>query len=724
MNKSLILAEKPSVGKDIAKVMNCRKQGNGFLEGDKYIVTWAFGHLVTLAEPEAYEARYKTWRLEDLPMLPSPLKLSVINKTGKQFRTVKAQLNRKDVSDVVIATDAGREGELVARWILEKAKVKKPIKRLWISSVTDQAIRKGFQQLQEGRRFDSLYEAAQARSEADWYVGMNATRALTVKHNASLSCGRVQTPTLAMVHEREEEIKSFQPASYKKVFVTLGNGLHAWYQDKRGNNRIFSGVDADKILENVKSEKAVVTKVKRKKKVEPTPLLYDLTEIQREANNKFGFSAKETLNTLQKLYENHKVLTYPRTDSRYLSSDLIDTIPERLKSCDVKPFSKNVLKIKKEKWSMARTLFNDQKVSDHHALIPTEVAPVFSNMSDREKKIYNLVVQRFIASFYPAAEYEITDIETKVKEYDFVCKEKQLTKLGWKEIYERSPNEKLGGALPQVEEGAALSIKQSGTEHGETQPPSSFTEASLLAAMVNPERFIKEKNKKDLAKTLKSSGGIGTVATRADIIEKLLNHSMIEKKGKYLHTTLKGRQLLTLAPEELVSPALTAEWEQKLLEIERGNIHKASFLKEIKQYTQDAVQSIKQSKQSFKHDNVTGTPCPHCGKLLLEVKGKNGKRKVCQDRSCGYIKNISKTTNARCPQCKKRMELRGEGEGQIFVCRCGHKEKVTTFNERRKREKQNKASKRDVNKYLKSQDKEEMKNPALAEALAKLKGKD
>lgn len=722
MSKSLVLAEKPSVGKDIAKVLGCGKQGNGYIEGQNYVVTWGFGHLVTLAEPEAYEDRYKTWRLEDLPMLPSPLKLSVIKKSGKQFQTVKNQLKRQDIKDIIIATDAGREGELVARWILQKAGAKKPIKRLWISSVTDQAINQGFKKLRDGRAYHSLYEAAEARSEADWYVGMNATRALTAKHNASLSCGRVQTPTLAMVKQREDEIKSFEPKAFHKVFVTLENGLTLWWCDQQNHDRIFSTNTKDELLQRIKGKDASVTYVKEKKKREGAPLLYDLTELQREANMKFGFSAKETLKVLQSLYETHKVVTYPRTDSRYLSSDLAHTMKERLQACDRKPFSTHVLKIKNNKWSINKKTIDDKKVSDHHALIPTEVAPIYAEMTGEEKQLYELIVNRFLASFFPPAEYEQREVQVQIGSDSFFFNGKNLQNPGWKALY-KGTEQDVKKAMPVVTEKESYKVIKIGTEKDETKPPSRLNEASLLSAMENPGRFLNEKDTK-IINTLKNAGGIGTVATRADIMEKLLSGNLLEKKGKELHTTSRGRQLLELAPDELKSPVLTAEWEQQLTEIEKGKLRKNEFIKEIQSYTKEAVENIKQSEQFFKHDNVTGTPCPECGKLLLEVKGKHGKRKVCQDRTCGYKKNISKVTNARCPQCKKRMELRGEGEGQIFVCRCGHKEKVAAFNKRRQQEKKNKASKKEVNKYLKKQDGDELKNPALAEALAKFKEKD
>ncbi|SDH40489.1 DNA topoisomerase-3 [Alteribacillus persepolensis] len=723
MSKSVILAEKPSVGKDIARVLGCDKQGKDFMEGKKYIVTWAFGHLVTLAEPETYDSSYKTWKLEDLPMLPDKLKLSVIPKTGKQFSVVKRQLHRNDVKDIIIATDAGREGELVARWIIDKARVKKPVKRLWISSVTEKAIKQGFQNLKDGRKFHSLYEAAQARSEADWYVGMNATRALTTKFNASLSCGRVQTPTLAMVARREREVASFTPDEFYQIRTAAKNGTTFWWRHPKNNDtRIFSKEKKDRILQKIQNEDMVIKKVEKKKKHDANPSLFDLTELQREASSRFGYSAKETLNVLQRLYERHKVLTYPRTDSRYLSSDIKSTLKDRLKACDTGNFSKHVLTIKKNSWMLSSSMINDKKVSDHHAIIPTEEPPRLFDMTSKEKKLYELVVQRFLAGFFPTAQFEQTVIEGHINDETFAAKEQRMLRSGWKAVYQGG-SEQQHNKFSRFTENEKIRIVEAAAEKGETAPPSRFNEGTLLSAMENPSRFMAGEDKQ-LVHTLKTKGGIGTVATRADIIEKLLNSQLLEKRGKSLFTTLKGRQLLDLVPDELKSPTLTAEWEQKLEDIERGKLHRQAFISDMKGYAKDVVQNIKSSTKSFKHDNITGTPCPKCGKLLLEVNGKYGKRKVCQDKACGYKKNISKITNARCPQCKKKMELRGEGEGQIFVCRCGYKEKVSSFNKRRQKEKQNKASKHDVKKYLKHQQDDEMKNPALAEALQNLKQKN
>ncbi|WP_410974218.1 DNA topoisomerase III [Bacillus cereus] len=727
MAKSVVIAEKPSVARDIAKVLKCTKKGNGFLEGDKYIVTWALGHLVTLADPEAYDNKYKTWNLEDLPMLPERMKLVVIKQTGKQFNAVKHQLTRNDVNEVIVATDAGREGELVARWIIEKAKVNKPIKRLWISSVTDKAIKDGFNNLKPGKAYENLYASAVARSEADWYIGLNATRALTTKFNAQLSCGRVQTPTVAMIASREDEIKNFKAQTYYGIEAQTTDRLKLTWQDANGNSRSFNKEKIDGIVKGLDKHNATVVEIDKKQKKSFSPGLYDLTELQRDANKKFGYSAKETLNIMQKLYEQHKVLTYPRTDSRYISSDIVGTLPERLKACGVgeyRPFAHKVLQkpIKPNK-----SFVDDSKVSDHHAIIPTEGYVNFSAFTDKERKIYDLVVKRFLAVLFPAFEYEQLTLRTKVSNETFVARGKTILHAGWKEVYENRfedddvTDDVKEQLLPHIEKGDTLTVKLLMQTSGQTKAPARFNEATLLSAMENPTKYMDTQNKQ-LADTLKSTGGLGTVATRADIIDKLFNSFLIEKRGKDIHITSKGRQLLDLVPEELKSPTLTGEWEQKLEAIAKGKLKKEVFISEMKNYTKEIVSEIKSSDKKYKHDNISTKSCPDCGKPMLEVNGKKGKMLVCQDRECGHRKNVSRTTNARCPQCKKKLELRGEGAGQIFACKCGYREKLSTFQERRKKESGNKADKRDVQKYMKQQKKEEepLNNP-FAEALKKLK---
>lgn len=724
--KSIVLAEKPSVAKDIARVLHCNKKGNGYWEGDRYVVTWALGHLVSLADPESYNDKYKTWRLDDLPMLPSPLKLTVIKQSGKQFQAVKQQLLRKDIRDIIIATDAGREGELVARWILEKVNVSKPVKRLWISSVTDKAIREGFRKLKDGKMYETLYASAEARAEADWYIGMNATRALTCKFNAQLSCGRVQTPTLAMIAKREEEIQSFQPRTYYGVIAQSDRFILTW-QRKANETRTFSRDEAEKVLARIRNQEAVIQAVTKKRKKSYAPALYDLTELQRDANKRFGFSAKETLSAMQSLYEQHKALTYPRTDSRYLSSDIVDTLAERVRAVSFGTYSKFATAILKEKIKTNASFVDDRKVTDHHAIIPTEQSPVIHKLSDRERKVYDLVVKRFLAVLLPPFEYEQTNVTATIGGETFVAKGKVVLAPGWKEVYgsydeEELPHEELADqVLPKLTEGSRLNINAVRLTSGETSPPKRFTEATLLSAMENPAPYMSGESR-DLLHTIHASGGLGTVATRADIIDKLLGSFYVEKRGQELHLTSKGRQLLELVPEDLKSPVMTAKWEQKLERIAKGELDKRTFIQEMQNFAKYAVQEIKNSAKTFKHDNLTSTRCPDCGKPMLEVKGKRGRMLVCSDRQCGHRKNLAMMTDARCPECKKRLELRGEGDGRIFVCVCGFREKLSAF-EKRKQQEKPKVSKREVHQYLRKAQKEQAEpiNTALADALKNLK---
>jgi DNA topoisomerase-3 len=726
MNKILILAEKPSVGRDIARVLKCNKKGNGFLEGDKYIVTWAFGHLVTLADPEEYNKKYKTWSMEDLPMLPERMKLEVIRQSSKQFYAVKEQMHRKDVKEIIIATDAGREGELVARWIIEKANVKKPIKRLWISSVTDKAIKEGFNNLKDGKFYESLYNSAIARAEADWIVGINGTRALTVKYNAQLSCGRVQTPTLAMIAQREEEIKRFVPKEYYGIAANTKDLKLTWQDNSTKDIKTFDKAKAEKLLESLKGKDAKVIEVEKTLKKSYAPTLYDLTDLQRDANKIFGFSAKETLSIMQRLYENHKILTYPRTDSRYISDDLVDTLKDRIRACGIGQYQKLASKVLNSPIKSNKSFVDNSKVTDHHAIIPTEQRVLLSELNDNERKIYDLVVKRFLAVLYTPSEYEQTTIKAKIGDENFIAKGKRVISAGWKEVYsnnyyDEDEEDNEDQNLPVINKGDTLKVISLVQTTGKTKPPAPFNEGTLLQAMENPVKYMSDESK-TLKKIIGETGGIGTVATRADIIEKLFNTFLIEKNGKDIFITSKGKQLLELVPEELKSPALTAEWEQKLGLISQGKLNKDSFIKEMKEYSKTVVKEIKNSDETFRHDNMTRNKCPECGKFMLEVKGKKGKMYVCQDRECGYRKNISRETNARCPNCKKKLELRGEGEAQIFACQCGYREKLSSFNERKAKEKNN-VSKKEVANYMKQQKKEknEPLNTDLADALSKLK---
>lgn len=711
MSKSVVLAEKPSVGKDIARVLGCSKKSNNYYEGKKYIVTWALGHLVTLATPETYDKKLATWRLEDLPMLPEKLKTTVISKTRRQFNTVKSQLQRQDVSEIIIATDAGREGELVARWIIDKTRVKKPMKRLWISSVTDKAIRDGFNRLQPAIKYTPLYEAAVARSEADWYVGLNATRALTTKHNAQLSAGRVQTPTLGIIASRETEINQFRPKKFHRVQLRSKSGLTFQWQNRQGDQRIFSKEGAENLQESLKNEKTKIASISKKVKRQIAPPLYDLTELQRDANRIFGFSGKQTLQATQQLYERHKVLTYPRTDSRVITTDIVPTLNDRLDACHTDKFRSIAHKLKRHHHRLPKSVVNDQAVSDHHAIIPTEEPVDTSALGSNEQKIYDLVVTRFLEVLSAPYEYEEITIKATHGRENFIAKEVNVLSEGWKTVKGQTSEKQLN--LPS--EGQTIPTEVTLTS-GETAPPERLTEGALLKAMENPTAYM-EQHEKHHQKTLQKVGGIGTVATRADIIDKLINGQYIEARGKFLYLTPTGKQLLELAPEGLRSPALTAEWEGKLLQIERGTLKKEQFIKEIKQYTKEITNEIKQAEATFKHDNITGTKCPRCDGFMLEIENRHGKMLRCKDRSCNYKRNVYKNTNARCPNCKKRLKLYGEGEGQTFTCVCGHREKLSTFEKRKKSQNHSRASKQAVNKFMKKQ--EEFSHNPFAEALKK-----
>jgi len=725
--KSVVLAEKPSVARDIARVLKCSKKLNGALEGEKYIVTWALGHLVTLADPEEYDKKYKEWKMEDLPMLPEHMNLVVIRQTGKQYQAVKTQLYRKDVGEVIIATDAGREGELVARWILAKAKCAKPIKRLWISSVTDKAIREGFAHLKDGRAYNHLYDAAVSRAEADWLVGINATRALTCKYNAQLSCGRVQTPTLAMIAAREEEIRNFRPKEYYGLTLLAGRNRWTWQDGKSGSSRSFNRERMEAVKAAAGTGVLTVTSVEKSRKTTMSPGLYDLTELQRDANQKFGFSAKETLNIMQRLYENHKVLTYPRTDSRFIGTDVVPTIKERLKACAVGPYRKIAGALSMKPVKVNKSFVDDKKVSDHHAIIPTEQFVQLEHMTNEERKIYDLVVRRFFSVLYPPFEYEQTLMRGEAGGETFTAKGKIVKNQGWKEVYQQEDQEQEEEFqnLSDAEQGSHFHIERVDITQGKTKPPAPFNEATLLSAMENPVKYMESQDARAV-KTLGETGGLGTVATRADIIEKLFSTFLMEKRGKDIYITSKAKQLLELVPEDLKKPELTADWEMKLSRIAEGKLKKEVFLDDIRNYTEEIIEEIKTSGGTFRHENLTNTKCPVCGKRMLAVNGKNSKMLVCQDRACGHRETISRITNARCPNCHRKMELYVKGIEDTFICQtCGYKEKLSSFQQRRAKEGAG-VSKKDVQRYLNKQKKEanEPLNNAFADALAKLNLKE
>lgn len=720
MAKTLVLTEKPSVAKDIARVLGCKRSGNGCIVGDKYIVTWALGHLVTLADPEAYNDKYKSWRMEDLPMLPGRMKLVVIGQTSKQFKAVSSLLSSAEVSDIVIATDAGREGELVARWIIQKASCRKPMRRLWISSQTDKAIKEGFASLKPSSQYDNLYRSAQCRAEADWLVGLNVTRALTCKHNAQLSAGRVQTPTLAMIVRREEDILRFRPKDYFTVKADFGE-YTALYKDGKGQARFADAAAAKEVADSVRGKRGVLSEVKKVYRFKAPPAAYDLTELQRDANKKYGYSAKQTLSLMQSLYETHKLLTYPRTDSRYITKDVAATLPERLRAIAIGPYKDSANAVLRSKPIQTKYIVNDAKVTDHHAIIPTEQYVDLNKLSREERHIYDLVVRRFIAVLSAPFEYDEVQVKITVGRYNFYTKGQSIKSAGWKALYDSSladddddsEPDLAAQRLPALSQGAAAAVKEVRVCAGKTSPPARYTEATLLTAMENPASQVEDGRLRD---ALKTAGGLGTPATRADIIEKLFNSFYIERRGREIFPTSKGRQLIGIVPPDLKSAELTAKWEQQLSLIAEGKANDRKFIEEMRGYASSLVQAVKSSTAEYKHDNMTREPCPQCGKYLLEVNGKKGKMLVCQDRDCGYRKSISVITNARCPECHKKLEMRGEGDKKAFFCVCGYREKLSDFE---KRKESSGAGKRDVAKYMQQQAKQKPAGNALADQLAK-----
>ncbi|BFH60286.1 DNA topoisomerase III [Paenibacillus azoreducens] len=654
--KALVLAEKPSVAREIARVMGSKEKHKGYFEGPKYIVTWALGHLVGLAEPEDYDHKYATWNLEDLPILPKTMKLKVLRETGQQFRVVQSLTKRQDVNKLIIATDAAREGELLARWIMKMVHWNKPFERLWISSQTDKAIKEGFSSLRPGKQFDRLYESARCRAEADWMIGLNVTRALTVKFGAQLSAGRVQTPTLGMIMDREKEIINFRSQEYDTIKADFGSFSATW-RGKNGDARIFERQNSESLKKKLEGQYGKVAQIKKTEKVEPHPLAYDLTELQRDANRKYGFSAKQTSNVLQRLYEQYKLVTYPRTDSRYLTSDMVNTLKERLESVAVGPYAALARPLLRKNLPITKRIVDDSKVSDHHAIIPTEETVLLNQLSTEERKLYDLIVRRFISLFYPPARYDNVSVTVQVEGEQLHAKGTTIKDAGWREVYGADSDhfsdeddedaDDRPSLLPVLHEGESVKVQRVHVQNGRTLPPKRYTEASLLSLM--------EKH------------GLGTPATRADIIEKLINTDTIERQGNLLHPTGKGKQLIELVASELRTPELTARWEAELEKIARGQGKPDPFLQGIRGMSKDLVTEVKNSSAGYKPHNVSNSHCPECGTRLLEKKGKRGKMLVCPSEDCGYRRSDEKRlSNRRCPQCHKKMEIK-EGKAGLYV---------------------------------------------------------
>lgn len=654
--KKLILAEKPSVARDIGRILNANEKKKNYLEGKNYVITWALGHLLGLKMPEDLNKKWEKWQLETLPMLPKFIGTKPLPKTRSQLKTIESLVKRKDINEIVIATDAGREGELVARWILQYVHANKKVTRLWISSQTDKAVKQGFKELKPAEKYDNLYESALARATADWLVGLNVTRALTVKYQDNLSAGRVQTPTLALVRRQEEKIEKFMPQKYYRIALRLGN--QTAYMKQKNIYAIKERDEAEKKKRHLDNFKGQIRNINSKVKREAAPLLYDLTELQREANKRYGYSAKKTLSLVQSLYEIHKVVSYPRTDSRYLSNDIKSTLMERLQAIR-KYDSRAEESIKNKAKVILKKVFNDSKVTDHHALIPTEQVPNYSKFSTDEQKIYNLIVSRFLGIF--AQPYTVEELRVVVTfdKDEFIFVGKKVLDYGWKN--------------KDASEEVALNLKKDTivspnftVEEKLTTPPSPLTEAGLLAQM---EKF-----------------GLGTPATRAEIIEKLVKSELMERTGHALRVTPKGKQLLNLVNKELVSPKLTAKWEKQLEDIAHGKMKSQKFIGDIKNDTKRLVSEVKNSKEDYKDFSLTKKRCPECNSLLKVRKTRDGEIYVCSNPECNYRRRKdAKVSNHRCPQCHRKMLIVEGKNGKYFRCKYdGTTEKMTVGKKNKK----------------------------------------
>ncbi|WEG11786.1 DNA topoisomerase III [Pullulanibacillus sp. KACC 23026] len=688
--KSLILAEKPSVAREMARVLGLKDKHKHYIEGPNYVVTWALGHLLELKMPEDYDKAYQTWKMEDLPIIPKHMGIKVIKQTAHHFKGIEQLAKRDDLKELIIATDAGREGELVARWIIKRLRWTKPLKRLWISSQTDQAIREGFRTLKPAGNYESLYESAVCRAEADWLIGLNVTRALTTKYNDPLSAGRVQTPTLAMIVDREKKILGFVPKPYWSLKAQIGPVTAVFERD--GEKRLFNEAEAHELEEKLKNQSAQLTTLKSQIKKEAQPLPYDLTDLQRDANIRFGFSAKKTLNVLQGLYEHHKIVTYPRTDSRYLTEDMRSTMGDRLKAVahaykeEAQPLLRN-----KGGRVQAERVFNNSRVTDHHAIIPTEEPAFLRDLTSDEAKLYELIVRRFLALFMSPYQYKSYQAVFTCQSETFTASETETVDLGYRRVTHPQESVKQAG-FSELKEGKTYTIQNLSLSSHTTEPPSRLSEADLLKRM---EKY-----------------GLGTPATRAEIIERLIQNQSIDRRNGRLFPTPKGKQLIDLVNEDLKSPKLTAKWERELESIARGKGNRADFMANILEQTKKLINEVKNSDQHYRAHNLTGSKCPECGELMKEVKGKDGRILVCSNQECRYRRRKDpKLSNRRCPTCHKKMEIHNGKAGTYFQCRtCNIVEKAT--------DKKKNVSKHEARKLLKkySPDDGGLGNP-LADAL-------
>lgn len=630
--KKLIITEKPSVARDIAKVLNIRTRKDGFMESDDYIITWAVGHLVTLYEPRDYDESLKRWSYQSLPIIPETIKVKPYPQTKKQLMIIQKLCHREDVESLICATDSGREGELIFRYIYEYVESDKSFSRLWISSMTDEAIKQGFEHLKDGKEYNRLYLSAKCRSESDWLVGINATRAYTTLNNTLLSIGRVQTPTLALVVNRYNEIQDFKPKDYFEVVADYGEFKGTWFSNQISDTKIDTLEEAEKIAKKVKEQEGKVTDIEKKNNNQKPPFLYDLTELQRDGNRQYGYTATQVLEYAQNLYEKRKLITYPRTDSRFLSDDMKDTVIKTMATVNVLPYSKAIEPLMKDgklQLKFSKRIINNSKITDHHAIIPTDKNPENISLSPQEKHIYQLIVKRFIAVFYDDYKFKTTKVIIDVLGETFVSKGKIISDLGWKKLYQKMSDQD-EETLPNLKKGDLMHVHETEVQSKQTSPPKPYTEATLLSAMENAGRFVEEEELKEQLK----EAGFGTPATRAGIIERLISVKYIYRKGKSLYPTEKGIKLIQIIPDELKSPEMTGKWERGLTKISQDKLPVEPFMASINRFVAYLVKSAEKSKHlvTFEEDQkrksnykIKGKvygQCPICGEGQITVNSK------------------------------------------------------------------------------------------------------
>ncbi len=642
--KRLVIAEKPSVAKDIAKVLNCKEKREGYIEGTDYIITWAIGHLVILCDPEEYDIRYKKWDFNTLPIIPDKIKLKPNPKTYKQYQIVKALMLSSQIDEIICATDAGREGELIFRYIYELAKCRKPFQRLWISSLTDEGIRTGFEHLKDGKAYDALYYSAKCRSESDWLVGINGSRAYSIQYGSLLPIGRVQTPTLKIIVDRDLEIDDFVPKDYWEVKADFGNYSGIWIDLEKNESKIDSIQKAEDIKNKVLLKEGLVTDFQKKKVVKKPPFLYDLTELQRDANKKFGYTAQRTLDIAQSLYEKRKAITYPRTDSRFLTKDIIPKLKSLINKIGLEGYKEFTSILEKlEKLPVNPRIINDRKVTDHHAIIPTEKKIDLNKFSEEEKNIYDLIARRFLAVFYPDYEYFSIVMITHVAGEDFKSNEQQTIHLGWKLLYSDKEVETKESTLIHIKKGSSSTLKSAEIEQKQTKPPARYNEALLLDSMENAGKFIEDE---ELKEQLKSSG-IGTPATRASIIERIISVGYVERKGKNLISTEKGRKLIQITSQELSSPELTGKWEKALDKIAKGNMNPQRFMEGIGRFTKFIIEDVQKNTKNVVFEGYS----KNRGKKSSGTSSYNSPIGICP--ACKVGKVLEGPKNFYCSEYKQ-----------------------------------------------------------------------